>query len=161
MEVHEIKFYGFLGRNGTPWFFLIFIDFLRLKWKPLIFKCQGYLASNGNPWYLHVKFGGGWVIKDKYNKCNVIGHRLICTYLIQGHAARVPSLTPDPTRRFALSCLSPFCLLLVVVLLFTFASLRRTRPLPPLSHVSRSAPHRSPPVPQGIQRQALFSCLLL
>jgi hypothetical protein len=29
------------------------------------------------------------------------------------------------------------------VLLFTFASLRRTRP-PRLSHVSQSAPHRSP-----------------
>jgi hypothetical protein len=30
-------------------------------------------------------------------------------------------------------------LLLLVLLLFTFASLRRTRPPPPLSHVSRSA----------------------
>jgi uncharacterized protein (DUF58 family) len=66
------------------------------------------------------------------------------TYLIQGHAARVPSLTPDPTRRFALSCLSLFyllLLLLMMLLLFAFASIRRTRP-PPLSHVSRSAPHR-------------------
>jgi hypothetical protein len=104
---------------------------------------------------------GGWGrgIKDKYNKCNVSGHRLICTYLIQGHAARVPSLTPDPTRRFALSLLSLSLSLSLlspggdggsVVVYVCFASANSpSSSLACLPICSSSLP----PVPQGIQKQ--------